>query len=66
MFIKVLRTPMSFFDSNPVGRVLNRFSADIGLVDEQLPNTSLYVICVRQTYTLLCLDLCFINYPASN
>jgi ATP-binding cassette subfamily C (CFTR/MRP) protein 4 len=57
MFIKVLRTPMSFFDSNPVGRVLNRFSADIGLVDEQLPNTSLTVICVRQTYTLPCLDV---------
>ena len=35
----VLRAPLSFFDSTPVGRVLNRFGKDIESVDQYLPNT---------------------------
>merc|ERR1711968_171838 len=30
---------MSFFISNPLGRILNKFSSDLGQVDEQLPIT---------------------------
>ena len=33
MLEKLLRSPVGFFDSNPVGRILNRFSKDIGVVD---------------------------------
>uniref|UniRef100_A0A674EZ59 Multidrug resistance-associated protein 4 n=1 Tax=Salmo trutta TaxID=8032 RepID=A0A674EZ59_SALTR len=39
MFISILRTPVRFFDINPIGRILNRFSKDISQLDSMLPNT---------------------------
>ncbi|KAJ8252922.1 hypothetical protein GJAV_G00207050 [Gymnothorax javanicus] len=39
MFQSILRTPIRFFDVNPIGRILNRFSKDIGHLDSQLPWT---------------------------
>ncbi|XP_024119607.1 multidrug resistance-associated protein 4 [Oryzias melastigma] len=39
MFNSILRTPVRFFDINPIGRVLNRFSKDIGQLDSLLPLT---------------------------
>uniref|UniRef100_A0A665TG51 Multidrug resistance-associated protein 4 n=1 Tax=Echeneis naucrates TaxID=173247 RepID=A0A665TG51_ECHNA len=39
MFSAILRTPVHFFDINPVGRILNRFSKDIGYLDSLLPWT---------------------------
>ncbi|CAH1098767.1 unnamed protein product [Psylliodes chrysocephalus] len=37
MFNNVLLAPMRFFNSNPSGRILNRFSKDMGAIDEILP-----------------------------
>uniref|UniRef100_A0A3B3XE74 ATP-binding cassette, sub-family C (CFTR/MRP), member 4 n=1 Tax=Poecilia mexicana TaxID=48701 RepID=A0A3B3XE74_9TELE len=39
MFNAVLRTHVHFFDVNPIGRILNRFSKDIGQMDSMLPIT---------------------------
>lgn len=40
MFNAVLFAPMEFFESNPIGRILNRFSKDQLLTDEYLPKTA--------------------------
>lgn len=37
MFRGVTRTFMYFFHKNPTGRILNRFSKDVGTVDSTLP-----------------------------
>ncbi|XP_032385885.1 multidrug resistance-associated protein 4 isoform X2 [Etheostoma spectabile] len=39
MFDAILRTPVHFFNINPIGRILNRFSKDIGYLDSLLPWT---------------------------
>ena len=39
MFNSVMVSPVRFFDLNPLGRIMNRFSKDIGLVDEEVPWT---------------------------
>ncbi|KAI4466028.1 atp-binding cassette sub-family c [Holotrichia oblita] len=41
MFMNVIYTSMRFFDLNPSGRILNRFSKDMGAVDELLPKAIL-------------------------
>ena len=44
MVVALLKAPVFFFDSNPVGRILNRFSKDVGCMDELLPRQFLSTI----------------------
>lgn len=37
LLTRVLRLPMSFFDTTPMGRIVNRFSSDMAAIDSQLP-----------------------------
>ncbi|XP_071455080.1 multidrug resistance-associated protein 1-like [Hetaerina americana] len=37
MLSKVMSAPVSFFDVTPVGRILNRFSKDIDILDTKIP-----------------------------
>ncbi|EPQ63984.1 Bgt-2044 [Blumeria graminis f. sp. tritici] len=54
MAFAIFRSPMSFFETTPAGRILNRFSSDIYRVDEVLARTfnMLFVNTARALFTL--------------
>ena len=47
MLSSVLMAPIKFFDTTPAGRILNRFSSDVGCMDEQLP------ICLYKAFQMV-------------
>lgn len=54
MAFAIFRSPMSFFETTPIGRILNRFSSDIYRVDEVIARTfnMLFVNTGRAAFTL--------------
>lgn len=50
----VLRAPQAFFESNPSGRVLNRFSKDVDTIDSLIPeNIDIWMRTFWYTVTVL-------------
>ncbi|KAK2566746.1 Multidrug resistance-associated protein 1 [Acropora cervicornis] len=39
ILINVMHLPMQFFESSPLGRIMNRFSKDVNSVDERIPRS---------------------------
>ncbi|GME82213.1 unnamed protein product [Ambrosiozyma monospora] len=55
MLDSVLRAPMQFFETTPIGRILNRFSNDIYKIDENLFKvfSMFFNNCVKVSFTML-------------
>nr|UOF76395.1 multidrug resistance-associated protein [Bursaphelenchus xylophilus] len=49
---RILHAPMSFFDTTPIGRILNRFGKDVDVVDIMLPmNCRYFLLTISQVAT---------------
>lgn len=59
MALAVLRAPMQFFETTPIGRVLNRFSNDIYKIDEILGRVFLMFFSNSAKVLMTVLVICF-------
>lgn len=62
MFNGVTRARMYFFHTNPSGRILNRFSKDMGQVDEILPSVMIDVIQIFLQLFGIIVVIAVVNY----
>ncbi|CAF1101378.1 unnamed protein product [Adineta ricciae] len=61
MFHRIIRTPIEFFDTNPIGRILNRFTKDISIMDNSLPHDAFdFLDCCFQVLGVIVL-VCYLQ-----
>uniref|UniRef100_A0A1I7SBP4 ABC-type glutathione-S-conjugate transporter n=2 Tax=Bursaphelenchus xylophilus TaxID=6326 RepID=A0A1I7SBP4_BURXY len=54
----IMAKPMWFFDTTPMGRILNRFSKDLDMIDSRLPSSVLnFTGSIIQALAILCVPI---------
>jgi ATP-binding cassette subfamily C (CFTR/MRP) protein 4 len=62
MLNKIIDATMTFFNNHPSGRILNRFSKDVGNVDESVPLSLIIVIVTFLNLIAMFVTICIMNF----
>lgn len=59
---KIVRAKIVFFDSNPIGRILTRFSKDMAVLDIVVPTVTVLISYGIFRTASATIALCVVNY----
>lgn len=64
---RVLRAPLSFFDTTPLGRITNRFSKDVQVMDNELSDAiRMYALTMTMIISVMVLIIVYFYYVSSS